>query len=337
MFNNKKNLSILAFFLLVLFLFIFQYFTSQKQEDAIMTEDEVITNTSEVSQKSMDEAIKETFPVEKAQGSFDVVRIDNDGVSVLAGKSPPNQIIKIYKDDFLIAEGLSDSQGNWVITLDDNIPNEVLNLKISTTNPGDQIEVFSDQIVTIMPNKIVDKAENLLSDENIVLLTQDDKASQILSNDPSFLQDETIVNIQSIDYNEENLVLGGNAEANKAVNTYIDNKYVGTAISDKLGKWTLNIDDNIVPGEYEIRADMVDDERFVIARTSTKFTRLFDDVDGNFGINTITIEPGDNLWNISRNKYGTGMQYTVIYLANSNQIVDPDLIFPGQVLMVPGS
>ena len=337
MFNNKKNLSILAFFLLVLFLFIFQYFTSQKQEDAIMTEDEVITNTSEVSQKSMDEAIKETFPVEKAQGSFDVVRIDNDGVSVLAGKSPPNQIIKIYKDDVLIAEGLSDGQGNWVITLDDNIPNEVLNLKISTTNPGDQIEVFSDQIVTIMPNKIVDKAENLLSDENIVLLTQDDKASQILSNDPSFLQDETIVNIQSIDYNEENLVLGGNAEANKEVNAYIDNEYVGTAISDKLGKWTLNIDDNIVPGEYEIRADMVDDERFVIARTSTKFTRLFDDVDGNFGINTITIEPGDNLWNISRNKYGTGMQYTVIYLANSNQIVDPDLIFPGQVLMVPGS
>ncbi|MEC7270506.1 MAG: hypothetical protein VXU43_04985, partial [Pseudomonadota bacterium] len=191
MFNNKKNLSILAFFLLVLFLFIFQYFSSQKQEDAIMTEDEVITNTSEVSQKSMDEAITETFPVEKAQGSFDVVRIDNDGVSVLAGKSPPNQIIKIYKDDFLIAEGLSDSQGNWVITLDDNIPNEVLNLKISTTNPGDQIEVFSDQIVTIMPSKIVDNAENLLSDENIVLLTQDDKASQILSIDPSFLQDET--------------------------------------------------------------------------------------------------------------------------------------------------
>ena len=51
MFNNKKNLSILAFFLLVLFLFIFQYFSSQKQEDAIMTEDEFITNTSEVGQK----------------------------------------------------------------------------------------------------------------------------------------------------------------------------------------------------------------------------------------------------------------------------------------------
>ncbi len=269
MFNNKKNLSILALFLLVLFLSIFQYFSSQKHEMVVVPEDEVITNTdsmpnsskiisdkatdtSELSEKSMDDAKTETIPTTKVQGSFDVVRIDNDGVSVLAGKSSPNQIIKIYKDDFLIAEGLSDPQGNWVITLYENVPNEILNLKISTTDQEDQIEVFSDQIVTIMPNKIVDKVENLSIDENIVLLTQDDKASQILSDDPSFLQDETIVNIRSIDYNDENLVLGGNAEANKEVNAYIDNKYVGTAISDKLGKWTLNIDENIVPGDMRL-------------------------------------------------------------------------------------
>ena len=60
-------------------------------------------------------------------------------------------------------------------------------------------------------------------------------------------------------------------------------------------------------------------------------------MDSNFGINTITIEPGDNLLEYLKDKVWNGMQYTVIYLANSNQIVDPDLIFPGQVLMVPGS
>ena len=388
MLNKKKHLFILVFSLLLLLLLIFQYFSSQKTEDAIVAKDsgmltnkatsnnpenyaevmpdteidtselnqdnvadtEINTselhqdnvadteiNTSELNQEDLPNTGPETITKSKVQGSFDVVRIDNDGISVLAGKSSPNHIIKIYKDDFLIAEGLSDSQGNWVITLDDNIPNEILNLKISTTNPEEKIEVFSDQIVTIMPNKIVDKSEDSAGDENIILLTQDDLASQILSEDPSFLQDETIVNIRSVDYNDEKLVLGGNAEANKEINAYIDNKYVGTAMADKLGKWTLNIDENIVPGEYEIRADMIDDEKFVIARTSTKFTRLFDDLDSNFGLNTITIEPGDNLWNISRTKYGSGMQYTVIYLANSNQIVDPDLIFPGQVLMVPGS
>tara|TARA_B100001057_G_scaffold142269_1_gene141985 strand:+ start:3686 stop:4732 length:1047 start_codon:yes stop_codon:yes gene_type:complete len=348
MFNNKKYLLILALFSLVLILLFFQYYSSQKHGDSQSIDEVILTTTvpssvenefipSELSQDSIGDEVMETISSDNAQGTFDVVRIDNNGVSVLAGKSSPNQIIKIYKDDLFIAEGLSDNQGNWVITLEDDIPNEILNLRISTTDPSKQIEVFSDQIVTIMPNKIVDKVENFSSDENIVLLTQEDKASQILSDDPSFLQDETMVDIRSIDYSEEKLVLGGNAEANKEVNAYIDNKYVGSVISNNLGKWTLNIDENIVPGEYEIRADMVDDQRFVIARTSTKFTRLFDDIDGNFGLNTITIEPGDNLWNISRTKYGTGMQYTVIYLANSNQIVDPDLIFPGQVLMVPGS
>ena len=348
MFNNKKYLLILGLFSLILILLFFQYYSSQKHGES-QSIDEVILTTavtsnventfipSELSQESITDGVMETISSNNAQGTFDVVRIDNNGVSVLAGKSSPNQIIKIYKDDLFIADGLSDNLGNWVITLEDDIPNEILNLRISTTDPSEQIEVFSDQIVTIMPNKIVDKVENFSSDENIVLLTQEDKASQILSDDPSFLQDESMVDIRSIDYSDEKLVLGGNAEANKEVNAYIDNKYVGSVISNNLGKWTLNIDENIVPGEYEIRADMVDDQRFVIARTSTKFTRLFDDIDGNFGLNTITIEPGDNLWNISRIKYGTGMQYTVIYLANSNQIVDPDLIFPGQVLMVPGS
>ena len=74
--------------------------------------------------------------------------------------------------------------------------------------PGDN-EIFSDQIVTVMPSKLNELAADDLKDENnIVLLTQEDKASQILSEDPSFLQDENKVNIRTIDYNEEKLILG---------------------------------------------------------------------------------------------------------------------------------
>ena len=283
------------------------------------------------------EVIEVEEVIEENLGSFDVVRIDRDGVSVLAGRAQPNQKIRIYNEDNLIGEGVSDRLGQWVITIDEEIPNEILNLKISTTNENSEIEVFSDQIVTIMPiENLNSPIEPDVTDE-IILLTQENEASRILSDDPSFLQDESVVNIRTIDYDEEKLILSGNADANTEVNAYIDNKFVGKTLSDNLGKWSLNIDENIIPGDYEIRADMVDDQDFVIARTSTKFTRLFDGIDNSLQLNTITIEPGDNLWNISRKKYGSGMQYTVIYLANSNQIVNPDLIFPGQVLMVPGS
>jgi nucleoid-associated protein YgaU len=52
-------------------------------------------------------------------------------------------------------------------------------------------------------------------------------------------------------------------------------------------------------------------------------------------IGTVKIVRGDNLWRISRTIYGRGIRYTVIYAANQDQIRDPDLIFPGQVFVIP--
>lgn len=51
--------------------------------------------------------------------------------------------------------------------------------------------------------------------------------------------------------------------------------------------------------------------------------------------NSVIIRRGDTLWQISRRVYGQGVRYTTIYLANSNQIRNPDLIEPGQVFQVP--
>jgi nucleoid-associated protein YgaU len=51
--------------------------------------------------------------------------------------------------------------------------------------------------------------------------------------------------------------------------------------------------------------------------------------------NSVIIRRGDTLWQISRRLYGQGVRYTTIYLANSNQIRNPDLIEPGQVFQVP--
>ena len=50
---------------------------------------------------------------------------------------------------------------------------------------------------------------------------------------------------------------------------------------------------------------------------------------------TIVIQPGNNLWKLSRQLYGKGIQYTVIYEANKDQIKNPHWIYPGQVLVTP--
>lgn len=52
-------------------------------------------------------------------------------------------------------------------------------------------------------------------------------------------------------------------------------------------------------------------------------------------IATARIIRGDNLWQISKRTYGRGERYTVIYDANQAQIRDPDLIYPGQIFVLP--
>ncbi len=49
----------------------------------------------------------------------------------------------------------------------------------------------------------------------------------------------------------------------------------------------------------------------------------------------VIIRRGDTLWRISRDTYGRGSRYTVIYLANGDQIRDPNRIYPGQVFRMP--
>lgn len=49
--------------------------------------------------------------------------------------------------------------------------------------------------------------------------------------------------------------------------------------------------------------------------------------------NKYTVKSGDTLWAISKKYYGDGSQYMKI--ANANNISNPNLIYPGQVLVIP--
>ncbi|MCK4436333.1 LysM peptidoglycan-binding domain-containing protein [bacterium] len=52
---------------------------------------------------------------------------------------------------------------------------------------------------------------------------------------------------------------------------------------------------------------------------------------------TYTVRKGDCLWNIAgrRNVYRDSAKWPKIYRANRNKIKNPDLIYPGQVLVIP--
>ncbi len=50
---------------------------------------------------------------------------------------------------------------------------------------------------------------------------------------------------------------------------------------------------------------------------------------------TKVVSRGDSLWRISRITYGDGTRYAIVYRANRVRIRDPNLIHPGQILVIP--
>ena len=50
---------------------------------------------------------------------------------------------------------------------------------------------------------------------------------------------------------------------------------------------------------------------------------------------TKVVSRGDSLWRISRTSYGDGTRYAIVYRANRDRIRNPNLIHPGQILVLP--
>ena len=48
-----------------------------------------------------------------------------------------------------------------------------------------------------------------------------------------------------------------------------------------------------------------------------------------------TVQSGDSLSKIAQQQYGDGKKWKAIFEANRDQISNPDLIHPGQVLTIP--
>lgn len=84
--------------------------------------------------------------------------------------------------------------------------------------------------------------------------------------------------------------------------------------------------------------EMVDGSTFDDARTILPgWTLVVPSRDTNRSPQSVVIvEPGDTLWEIATEQYGDGTKWPRIYRVNDARIEDPDRIYPGQRLDVPG-
>ncbi len=152
------------------------------------------------------------------------------------------------------------------------------------------------------------------------------------------------ITLETISYSEEGEVqLTGRAGESAIVRVYLDNQAVTDMGAGEDGKWKGELD-GIEPGIYTLRLDALNAQGDVVSRLETPFKReapevLLPAVSQEPGaappIRAVTVQKGDTLWAISRDRYGDGVLYVKVFDANRDSIRNPDLIYPGQVFSVP--
>jgi nucleoid-associated protein YgaU len=165
--------------------------------------------------------------------------------------------------------------------------------------------------------------------------------------------------------------VSGQARPGAALRLYLNDSFITSVTAGTDGRFAVTINEGVAPGSYRVRLDEASSSGTVRARAEVPFSvpdttasvtaqaaaskradtaapRLAatgTTVSPNSGsppstvvvpkIATTTVSRGDSLWRLSQASYGAGTRYAVIYKANREQIRNPNLIYPGQVFVVP--
>ncbi|PLP61319.1 peptigoglycan-binding protein LysM [Mesorhizobium loti] len=176
------------------------------------------------------------------------------------------------------------------------------------------------------------------------------------------------VAVGAVEIDGGKIFVAGTADPGRKVRAYANEILLGEAVTSEKGQFLVEATRDLPVGDYTIRVDLLDaDGAKVIARAAVPFQRepgeavaavapaasdaaspaseqdtasadkapttvapKLEQVD-----HAVIIRRGDSLWRISRRVYGHGMRFSTIYLANQQQIRNPDRIWPGQVFKVP--
>jgi LysM repeat protein len=144
------------------------------------------------------------------------------------------------------------------------------------------------------------------------------------------------LSMDTLEYDDQGrIVLSGRATPGASVQIYAGNQPLATATADAAGKWSATSTRVVRPGRVELRVDQLGKDARVVQRVVVPLTQAaaMELTPGQ----AYTVQPGNNLWQISRRAYGVGTRYLIIYSANLSQIRDPERIYPGQVFKLPKS
>lgn len=251
--------------------------------------------------------------------TFDIVRIKQDGKIVVAGRWQPNKNVSIVLNGKIVATEMTNADGEFAYAPARGLKPGNYTLTLIGANPKKK---SADSVFLYVSD--VDYRNSVS-----LLLTRD--GSRVLQS-PAILKDGDLI-VSKIDYLDTGrLVVSGDALPRLRVSLSLDDKYLGFARVSDYRHFGLGANvGRLVPGrEYTLGVRLHDADGQTIATVNHVFVmpEMTGDNDTFY-----TVRRGDCLWVIARNFLRRGILFSII--AERNNIENPNLIFPQQLLQIP--
>jgi nucleoid-associated protein YgaU len=297
--------------------------------------------------------------------AFDIARIEPTGEAVIAGRATPGATVELLRNGELHDRAVADQSGQFVMVAP-RLPPGTYDLTLRAKQP-DGKQTTSKQSVAVA-------LEPIPNDRPIVALMTPDKPTVVLSQPATQKPMAAAVIVETVETEPDGkLRVSGQASPGAAVRLYLNDSFVASVTAGADGRFAVTINKGVAPGSYRVRLDEVGSNSGAVrARAEVPFnvpdtvvtasvpaqataSKRPDIVaaakppqlaavlpDGGSPsvvavpkIVTTTVSRGDSLWRLSRGAYGAGTRYAVIYKANREQIRNPNLIYPGQIFVLP--
>jgi nucleoid-associated protein YgaU len=298
--------------------------------------------------------------------TFDVASIQPTGEAVVAGRAAPGATVELLRDGEVHDRVVADKSGQFVM-VPPKLPPGTYDLMLHSKQT-DGKQATSRQRVTVA-------LEPRSTDRPIVALITPDKPTVMLSQPAAPKPPDGAVVVETVEIEPGGKFhVSGQARPGAALRLYLNDSFVTSVTAGSDGRFAVTINEGMAPGNYRVRLDEVSSSGSVRARAEVPFNApdttasvpapataskrpespaaqgpqlaaadatVLPDSGARPPavvvpkITTTTVSRGDSLWRLSQLSYGAGTRYAVIYKANRAQIRNPNLIYPGQVFVLP--
>ncbi|ACM26018.1 LysM domain-containing peptidoglycan binding protein [Rhizobium rhizogenes K84] len=234
--------------------------------------------------------------------SFDVLRVEPDGSTVIAGSAEPNSKLEIVDGDKVVTTTQVGPTGDFVAVLDNPLPPGDHELALRATGK-DGKAVTSEEVATVSVPKD-DKSQLLAmvskpgaasriitapsakqgrvtpSEQTTATDAKPQDNAAVASANPATAtppaatsSGEPDVMVNAVEIENDRIFVAGTTKPNTKVRAYADDKLIGEITAGADGHFVVDGTLPLAVGDHKIRVDVLGANGDVVVRTSVNFTR----------------------------------------------------------------